>query len=199
MTAVDPKRTFTEIFTGKNQVIRYLIILGLLAGCAESPVRIGMMNDEDLASVEIGNLCFAFAGYSKWDPKIKVELQRRNVFNKKEWQAIDDHKIFIGMSEQALQCSWPVPDSLDLDSARLVKEGPWGVRVVYQYGDNHGVIQYDLPGEWPKKVYVENGVVVAYQEAYAARENNCLSFFEKRKCFDFDRLTSSTVSDALMP
>ena len=183
-------------------MFRYLIFLGLLAGCAGSPLHIGMMDDEDLMRVEVEDLCLAYASFNKWDSKIKVELKRRNVFTAKEWQAIEDRKIFIGMSESAFRCSWPGPGVLDLDSARVAKGGPWGVRVVYEYGLG---LEGGLPvgadvisGEWPKKVFIENGVIVAYQEASAVDDSDCLTF-RQRKCFEFDGLVSTKVSDALIP
>lgn len=164
-------------------------------------MRIGMMDDEDLMRVEIEKLCIAYAGFDKWDAKIRVELERRYVFSKREWQAIDDRKIFIGMSEQAFQCSWPGPDLLDLDSAYVEKEGPWGIRGIYEYGLGlEGGLPIGatiIPGAWPKKVYVENGIIVAFQEASAVGDSDCLTF-RQRKCFEFDGLISTTLSDALL-
>ena len=181
-------------------MIRYLVVLGILAGCAGSPLRIGMMDDEDLMRTDIEDLCFAYAEFNKWDSKIKVELLRRGIFNAKEWQAIDHHKIFIGMSEQAFQCSWPDPDSYGFDSGSVTKEGPWGVRTVYEYGNDPGGLKRGsgvIPGKLPKKVYVENGVIVAFHDATAAGQSDCLSF-QPRKCFDFDGLVSTKESDALI-
>lgn len=129
-------------------------------------------------------------------------MGRRNVFSAKEWQAIDDRKIFIGMSERAWRCSWPGPGALDIDSARVAKEGPWGVRVVYEYGlglEGGLPVGADvIPGGWPKKVHIENGVIVAYQEASAVGDSDCLTF-RQRKCFDFDGFVSTRASDALIP
>lgn len=165
-------------------------------------MHIGMMDDEDLVRVEVEDLCLAYASFNKWDPKVKAELERRNIFSAKEWQAIDDRKIFIGMSERAFQCSWPGPSPMDLDSARVAKKGSWGLRAVYEYGlglKGGLPIGADvIPGEWPKKVYIENGVIVAYQESYAVRDSDCLTF-RQRKCFEFDGIVSTRMSDALIP
>jgi hypothetical protein len=84
-------------------LIRYLIIFGFLAGCAGSPARIAMMDDEDLSRVETINLCGAYVKFDNWDSKFKAELLRRDVFSENEWRAIDAHKIFIGMSELAFR------------------------------------------------------------------------------------------------
>ena len=161
-----------------------------------------MMDDEDLMRVEVEDLCLAYASFDKWDSKVKAELERRNVFSTKEWQAIDDRKIFIGMSETAFWCSWPGPSPMDLDSARVAKEGSWGARVVYEYGLGlKGGLPLGaevIPGAWPKKVYVENGVIVAYQEAFAVGDSDCLTFGQQ-ECFDFDGLVSTKVSEALIP
>ena len=110
------------------------IVVGLLVGCAESPIRIGMMDAEDLVQVATASLCFDYSTFHRHDAKIRPELERRIIFTSREWKAIEQHRIFIGMSESAFGCSWPPPDVFDLDSAFVSKEGPWGVRVVYEYG-----------------------------------------------------------------
>ena len=177
-----------------------MIILGVLAGCAGSPVRIAMMDDEDLSRVEAIDLCFAYARFDDSDSKIKAELLRRDVFSEQEWRAVDTHKIFIGMSELAFRCSWPFSPAMDLDSLRLEQKGTWGVRTLYKYNRNTGAYKYDedlLPGPWPKKVYFENGVLIAYQESSAAHDPGCFAFKEET-CFDFDGVVSTEESDAFL-
>ena len=48
-------------------------------------------------------------------------------------------------------------------------------------------------------MYVENDVVVAFQEGADVSEDDCFTTFRKRDCFDFDGLVSTEVSDALLP
>ena len=89
---------------------------------------------------------------------------------------------------------------LDIESSRIEKEGPWGVRILYRYHRNDGILEYDrdlLPDPWPKKVYIENGVIIAYQEFSAAHDPGCFAF-RTETCFDFDGVVSTEKSDALM-
>ncbi len=178
------------------------VLVVALAACAGSPVRIGMMDPEDLIEVPTSSLCYDYVTFNNHDAKIRPELERRNIFTPREWEAIDQRRIFIGMSELAFQCSWPAPFIFDTDSVYVSKEGPWGERAVSEYGLGvQGGLPEGadvIPGEWPKRVYIENGVIVAFQEASAVRESDCVAF-RKRKCFDFDGLVSTKVSDALLP
>ena len=164
-----------------------------------------MMDPDDLIDVPTSSLCFAYTWDDFNDEKIRPELERRNVFTPRELEAIDQRRIFIGMSELAFQCNWPGPHPIDPFDNRVrhfSKEGPWGERQIYDYGLGPGRKLPDgahlIPGEWPKRVYIENGVIVAFQEASAVRESDCVAF-RKRKCFDFDGLVSTKVSDALLP
>ena len=165
-------------------------------------MRIGMMDPADLARVETLLLCNAYSRFDDHDAKIKPELQRREVFTPDEWEAIEQHRIFIGMSEMAFRCSWATPELLDIDSIYVSKEGPWGQRGVYEYGlglpGGLPIGAEAIPGTWPKRVYFENGVIVAFQEGSDARDSDCATF-RQRTCFNFDGLISTTVSDALMP
>ena len=97
---------------------------------ANSPVAISNMSSEELRSVDIKVLCSAYAHPWFQKEKIRTELRHRNVkrvkdsnvqgghkvigtpvFTEREWQAIDGHHVFIGMSEAALICSWGLPGS----------------------------------------------------------------------------------------
>ena len=160
------------------------IFLSLLAGCAGSPVRIGMMDAEKLVQVETMDLCWAYSTH-QYMGKIRPELMRRGVFTEREWSAIGRKRIFIGMSELAFNCSWPTTNNWEFRNYYRSKKGPWGVRVVYEYQDY--VVGVPLSGELPKRVYVENGSIVAYQEGSDVSKAVCF-FYWSRRCSDqFER------------
>ena len=103
----------------------------ILSGCAGSPIAIFNMSPEELRSVDVKELCSAYAHpWAAKESKIRAELLSRDVeivkdpsvrggysvigtlpFTAREWQAIDARRIFVGMSENALICSWGLPDS----------------------------------------------------------------------------------------
>ena len=184
----------------------YMIMVGLLSGCVgiiaarESPYHISIMSDEELQQAKAGNLCFAYALQNHSDSKIEAELLRRDVLSEKEWQAIGAHKIFIGMSELAFRCSWYFDKTFALSNNLYEREGPWGVRKAFLYTGRPQSDHADpIPGRWPKMVYVENGVIVAYQESRTTKYRDCRSLYRKDACFDFDGVVSTEDSDALMP
>ena len=183
----------------------YMIMLGLLSGCVgiiaatESPYHISIMSDEELQQAQATNLCPVYAAGSSSGSKIRAELLRRNIFSEKEWQAIDAHKIFTGMSELAFTCSWYFNEDFAWSNNLYEREGPWGVRKVFLYSGRPQSNGADpIPGRWPKTVYVENGVIVAYQESRTTKYRDCISWFRKDACFDFDGVVSTEDSDALM-
>ena len=192
----------------------YMIMVGLLSGCvgiiAEpgSPYHISIMSDEELQQAKAINLCFAYATQDHSDSKIEAELLRRGVFSEKEWRAIRAHKIFIGMSESAFRCSWYF-NPIFLTNVRSVREGSWGVRKVFLYiGPDRNAVAAGrrrfnddrdlIPGRWPKTVYVENGVIVAYQESRTTNYRDCVSWSRKDACFEFDSVVTTEDSVALM-
>ena len=73
------------------------------------------------------------------------------------------------------------------------------MRILYTYERNNGIYEYDsdlLPDPWPKKIFFENGVIIAYQEGPAAHDKGC-DAFRSETCFDCDGVVSSEASDAL--
>jgi len=85
-------------------------------------------SDEERADLPTGVLCFHYASGDALDDKIRRELKRRNVFTAKEWNAVERHKIFIGMSKEAFHCSWPRDPRVfitgyDPDVSNASKEG----------------------------------------------------------------------------
>ena len=187
------------------KLICYMIMLGILSGCAalvgkESYYGIPFLSDEEMQQAHATNLCPVYAAGSSSDSKIRAELLRRDVFSEKEWQAIDANKIFIGMSELAFRCSWYFNRDWEFRQHLYDREGPWGERKVFIYGDRPGSNKGrgPIPGRWPKTVYVENGVIVAYQESSTTNYRDCISWFRKDACFDFDSVVTTEDSDALL-
>ena len=187
-------------------MIRVIIVLGLLSGCASAPVRMAGYSDDELAELHINQLCHHYAGHDGFDEKVKRELIRRGSFTEKEWNAIDQHKIFIGMSRDAFRCSWPknLFWVYDPQISYATKEGPWGVREVIEYHElgwlDPGYSYPDtLPEPYPKRIYFENNVLVAYQEGDDVQKSDCFDVFSRNlECFSFDGIESSSSSDLLI-
>ena len=139
-------------------------VVCLLTGCAGSPIAIFNMSPEELRSVDVKELCNAYA--HPWSPKekIRAELRSRDVeiikdpsvrggysvigthFTDREWREIDARRIFVGMSESALICSWGLPDSC-------------GGITRSSYGPTQYAYQ-SCEGYSSSFVYVEDGTVV---------------------------------------
>ncbi len=47
---------------------------------------------------------------------INTELKKRKAFNRREWNLIRNKKIQVGMSKNALLCSWGWPDKINRSS-----------------------------------------------------------------------------------
>lgn len=77
-------------------------------------------------------------------PAALAELKRRAAFNANDLNLISGKQIALGMTEGALLCSWGPAN----DRNRTVNQA--GTSIQYIYGD--------------KLVYVENGVVTAWQD-----------------------------------
>ena len=132
----------------RNIVITLYFVI--LAGCAGSPARIGMMSPEELRAENSYNLCNAYA-FDKSE-KSKNELIRREAIPKEEWPIIEQKKIIIGMSELGLICSWGLP-GIDGNVNKTVTAG--GVRKQWVYRGCRV-----CKGKY---VYTENGKITGWQ------------------------------------
>lgn len=123
----------------------------LLAGCAGSPVSMSMMSAEQLALQDNIELCNAY--HHMRTEKIKAELESRNLFNEREWQAINQNAFYKGMSVAALVCSIGLPGVYgDINRS----SGDWGSHAQWVYRScNACKATY---------IYTENGVVTAWQK-----------------------------------
>ena len=82
--------------------------------------------------------------YSAYDP----QLNRRLAVGDPEWVLIDQHRIYIGMTECALLASWGKPEKMDHDNT--LRSGGL-LRYIYHDGA-------DL-------VYVADGKITSFQKA----------------------------------
>lgn len=147
----------------------------LLVGCAGSPVRIGMMSDEDLDRTSGAELCNAYAVNGHSSEKLKNALLRRDQelarmkannepdpatgqiprppFTDREWEAIDRGNIFVGMSEMGLICAWGWP-------------GLYGTinTTTTQYASSKQYVYRAYDFSKGNYVYVENGRITAIQQ-----------------------------------
>jgi len=185
---------------------RYLILLSLLAGCAGAPFRMADYSDDELAELHVIELCFHYASHDRFDEKIRRELDRRGSFTEKEWEAIDQHKVFVGMSRDAFRCSWPRHRSIlyDPQISYASKEGPWGTREVVEYLklgwlDPEYSFLDTIPHPYPKRIYFENDVLVAYKEGDEVQKSDCFDVFShNNECFSFEDIETSSSSPLLM-
>lgn len=158
----------------KKQVA-VLLIMAACVSCVSNPP-----NYESMSAGRMCSLGRSIGGGSL-EPAAKRQLESRSVFSDREWHAITDRKIFVGMSEDALVCSWTIMEP-GLSIPGLLgaqgggnpvtggngqvnpKEGDWGIRKIYSWS-----IKYPYQKEEEADfrlgklyVFVENGVVVNY-------------------------------------
>ncbi|HEV8025792.1 MAG TPA: hypothetical protein VGP50_00105 [Stellaceae bacterium] len=128
-------------------VLAVPVLLFFVAGCAGTPMAIATDSDEQLRNEQTLDLCRAYPMFL--DQKgVRAELNRRLAVGDPEWVLIDQHKIYIGMSECALLASWGKPEKTDHDNS--LRSGGL-LRYVYHGGA-------DL-------VYVSDAKVTSFQKA----------------------------------
>lgn len=128
-----------------------LIILTMLAGCAGSPLRVGMMSPGELASVSPETLCNAYSSGRSSD--VKQELERRNALSAEDWRLVAGKKVQRGMSELALICSWGYPGAygdVHRSSGSWGEQKQWVYRICRSCGTHY--------------VYTKNGIVTSWQD-----------------------------------
>jgi len=112
-------------------------------------MRISMMDEEKLKTVDILQLCAAYG--DNHSDKIKTELKRRDIFTEREWNLINSKKISIGISRYALYASWGPPTKINRSVSKL------GVHIQHIYG---------LYSRYTKRrfVYTVNNKVSGWQD-----------------------------------
>lgn len=123
-----------------------ILMFMFIAGCAGSPWAISLMPKEELRKVPDGQLCAAYA-YSK-SKKLKAELVDRNLFDDREWRAIQNSDVFVGMSKNAMLAARP-----NLYLTGVSKIGDYGMVEIYK----------EMATIVDVYIYVRNDKVVGYQ------------------------------------
>jgi len=118
----------------------------IIVGCAGSPLAISLMSAGDLKNVSNPQLCAAYA-YSK-SKTVKAELVDRNLFNDKEWRAIQGGDVFVGMSKNAMLASRP-----NLCLTGISKIGDYGMVEIYK----------EMATSVDAYIYVRDEQVAGYQ------------------------------------
>lgn len=122
----------------------------LTFGCAPTMPPLGSYDAERLSMFATADLCKALQEEGR-PQNVRTEIERREIFAEKEIDAIGRSQVYIGMSEDALICSWGRPDDIN----RSV--GSWGVHSQYVYEGGY----YGTDSNF---VYVENGYVTSWQD-----------------------------------
>lgn len=123
-----------------------LIWIMLIAGCAGSPLAISIKSASELKTVSNPQLCAAYA-YSK-SKKVKAELLDRNLFDEREWRAIEDSDVFVGMSKNAMLAA-----RANLCMTGVSKIGDYGMVEIYK----------EMATTVDAYIYVRNEKVAGYQ------------------------------------
>jgi hypothetical protein len=137
--------------------------LGLIQGCY-SPQVIARSGPDRLERLSTAALCHSMTTRDRNDAEIRAELARRELFTDEEMQAIDQSKIFVGMSRRAFECSWPLPwhgNFIVIRVRAFAGEVEGRRRAVYEYTER---VRYQelLPCEPPMAVFVEDNVLVGF-------------------------------------
>ena len=116
-----------------------------LMGCARLvglPLKIAFLTDAEVSELSVLDLC---RGREFFPKTVERALREKGVFSKLEMEMIMKSKIHLGMSEEALVCSWGLPDDLNVS--------------VRERGDQREYVYH--PDQY---VYVEGGKVVGWKQ-----------------------------------
>lgn len=135
-----------------------------IVSCAQvdirSPLLMGQLSDAGLRNQTDNDLCDAYAKELIKNERVKKELEARNKLSPQDWKAIRTGKLYVGMSELALICTWGLPGRYDHIS---VHEDGFNVRKTYSY-------QYfeDYPTVSIAKI--QNGKVASWYDEPAEKD-----------------------------
>jgi hypothetical protein len=126
------------------------LVTAMLAGCAGSPVSVGLSSEEGLKSETTASLCAAYAANMGRD-KIERELWRRDALTTREWASVVNRKVFVGMSREAAICAWGRPEKINRTTTQYGGGEQWvylcltsnyrGCNYLYLRGDTVSAIQ----------------------------------------------------------
>lgn len=148
-----------------------LILISVqMMGCAGSLARQLMLSEADLTQeverlkaasknnnltkqdgLSVVRMCIAYDAQQQ--PKFKKALQDLDAITPEEWTAIDQKKIFIGMSALALYCSW---GDVGFNGSHHESIGEWGKRIQLVYRACQP--RYCSP----QYVYLDNGKISSW-------------------------------------
>jgi len=126
--------------------VHIAVVVMIIIGCAGSPLAISLMSAGDLKNVSNPQLCAAYA-YSK-SKSVRAELAGRNLFNDKEWKAIEKGDVFVGMSKNAMLAS-----RANLCLTGISKIGDYGMVEIYK----------EMATTVDAYIYVRNEQVAGFQ------------------------------------
>ena len=126
--------------------VHIAVVVMIIIGCAGSPLAISLMSAGDLKNVSDQQLCAAYA-YSK-SKTVRAELAGRNLFNDKEWKAIEKGDVFVGMSKNAMLAARP-----NLTLTGISKIGDYGMVEIYK----------EMATSVDAYIYVRNEQVAGFQ------------------------------------
>jgi len=87
------------------------MIVGWLVSCTGSPIHVSTMSPDELAQTPTYTLCHAY--YVLGNEKVKKQLEERKTISDNDWILIESKKVGVGMSEDALVCSWGRPSRIN--------------------------------------------------------------------------------------
>jgi hypothetical protein len=84
------------------KILIAVCLAGILAGCAEAPVRLAKEDATQLQTVSAGGLCHAY----RWigQQKLIDELKRRKAYSEEDLVSLEAHSLRVGMLESAALC-----------------------------------------------------------------------------------------------
>jgi hypothetical protein len=123
-------------------------LLGVLMGCAGSPVAISRSTPEELAQLDDATLCRAIA-QNIGAERARTELRRRNALTEEEWAKIARKDIGIGDRGLLLLCSAGEPTVIN--------------RTVTAYGETQQWV-YRNAGVKSSYIYLTKGRISSFQQ-----------------------------------
>lgn len=137
-----------------KKLLLALLMSAFVSGCA----NVSKMSQSELSRYSTAQLCSTYGGvygggWTNTRPaNVRQAIQRKGEITQSEWNAINNRRAFIGMSEPALLCSWGAPNFYGGINQTSTASG-----VSKQY------VYRACSGCKADYVYVENGKVTALQ------------------------------------
>ena len=126
------------------QIIVFTVLL-FSWGCKGSPAWFALASEEDVAALTTDQLCIAYGSRSttsSWEmrsPKLRHELEQRNLFTPTQWIRIEDRQISVGDSKLLVLAAWGYPDR------RYDSSGGYSNWTYRQYGTaTYVTFKYDI-------------------------------------------------------